>query len=516
MTKTKKQLRAEAVERLVKLGEVGFYYEIIDALCDADCEDWSGDKVASTIRDLLTDDDSTISEDDSTAERGMTNLEWLYEHDEYFNSFAKLMACLRGFSTDAFTANEWLRQEYSNDDSTPEKVVSGSEPCVTPESCRQYADQRKQGDDADCESCDTREKLENDVWSGCDHLTMLERGPVLVNVPWDRLLGWLDRQAAITQHEITERWAEHLHPIERECGDLRRKVAELTAERDELKGQVFTLKGECEDLENELYKTKAERDELKELNEYHALQYELASEDADRLQAQVDGLQSKLAEYEDRSMQYVMLTGGKFYTGTKALTERIAELTAELDAAKQQISQFDAPKSVETSENPASKCEISDFDDSRDKLEADVREWIDIATYKTFTPERMLEVMLHWLDRQAAITERETTKRHEIFCETCEAESDKQIAELTAERDNLEANNQQLHTLAGEQAATIDELQAQADEKWNLYVAEHRRADINAADREMYREATSALVDSITDGLRKVDAILDGKDEGLA
>ena len=43
---------------------------------------------------------------------GMTNLEWLYEHDEYFNSFAKLMACLRGFSTDEFTANEWLRQEH--------------------------------------------------------------------------------------------------------------------------------------------------------------------------------------------------------------------------------------------------------------------------------------------------------------------------------------------------------------------------------------------------------------------
>ena len=42
----------------------------------------------------------------------MTNLEWLYEHDEYFNSFAKLMACLRGFSTDEFTANEWLRQEH--------------------------------------------------------------------------------------------------------------------------------------------------------------------------------------------------------------------------------------------------------------------------------------------------------------------------------------------------------------------------------------------------------------------
>ena len=67
------------------------------------------------------------------------------------------------------------------------------------------------------------------------------------------------------------------------------------------------------------------------------------------------------------------------------------------------------------------------------------------------------------LDRQAEITERETTKRHELFCETCEAESDKQSAELTAERDNLKANNEQLHTLAGEQAAKIDELQSAFD-----------------------------------------------------
>ena len=37
------------------------------------------------------------------------------------------------------------------------------------------------------------------------------------------------------------------------------------------------------------------------------------------------------------------------------------------------------------------------------------------------------------------------------------------IAELTAERDKLKANNEQLHTLAGEQAAKIDELQAAFD-----------------------------------------------------
>lgn len=66
--------------------------------------------------------------------------------------------------------------------------------------------------------------------------------------------------------------------------------------------------------------------------------------------------------------------------------------------------------------------------DSREQLEADVRGTV---------PEWHVDMVIGWLDRQAAITERDATKRHELFCETCEAESDKQIAELTAERDNL-------------------------------------------------------------------------------
>lgn len=71
--------------------------------------------------------------------------------------------------------------------------------------------------------------------------------------------------------------------------------------------------------------------------------------------------------------------------------------------------------------------------DSREKLEADVREWIDIATYKAFTPERMLEVMSHWLDRQAAITAEETSGAWEEYRDATQRE----IAELTAERDAL-------------------------------------------------------------------------------
>ncbi len=77
-----------------------------------------------------------------------------------------------------------------------------------------------------------------------------------ISVPIDKVLGWLDRQAAITQHEITERWAEHLHPIERECGDLRRKVDELEADNDRLANLLSKSLEEYSKLE-------AERDELK-------------------------------------------------------------------------------------------------------------------------------------------------------------------------------------------------------------------------------------------------------------
>ena len=35
---------------------------------------------------------------------------------------------------------------------------------------------------------------------------MMERGDVLVNVPLNRLLGWLDRQAAITEAEQRKQW----------------------------------------------------------------------------------------------------------------------------------------------------------------------------------------------------------------------------------------------------------------------------------------------------------------------
>lgn len=105
---------------------------------------------------------------------------------------------------------------------------------------------------------DSREKLEEDANAVAIDYWHRERKWGDANDLKRDVIALLDRQAAITQHEITERWAEHLHPIERKCGDLRRKVDELTAERDKLQEQLL-IGWECEcrlQAERERYREK--------------------------------------------------------------------------------------------------------------------------------------------------------------------------------------------------------------------------------------------------------------------
>lgn len=67
-------------------------------------------------------------------------------------------------------------------------------------------------------------------------------------------------------------------------------------------------------------------------------------------------------------------------------------------------------------------------------------------------------------------------------------------------------------TLDGDTAALnarINELRAHERELRELY-----RQTI--AERELYREALSQLLDTVTDGMSKVSAILDNYDEGMA
>ena len=109
---------------------------------------------------------------------------------------------------------------------------------------------------------------------------------------------WLDYLAHNAPDELAA-WfdAEHVETEERALdGDtdaLEAKIAELE--------KKLRIGWECEcRLQAERDELQAEVDELKELNEYHALQYELASEDADRLQAQVDRLTAERERYREK------------------------------------------------------------------------------------------------------------------------------------------------------------------------------------------------------------------------
>lgn len=164
MTKTIAQLRAEAVERLTKLNEHGYWeFPVHVALCGRDVPDV--DEERAIIADLLTDDCGPCY------------------------SCAKL--------AEIVAENSQLRvkvDELANDGKAPEKVV-------TTESVG--------ANDANA-ALDSREKLEADVRK---NLAIMK----LEGYVFDMIHGWLDRQAAITANELT---SESDAPKPTESGEI--------------------------------------------------------------------------------------------------------------------------------------------------------------------------------------------------------------------------------------------------------------------------------------------------------
>jgi len=111
--------------------------------------------------------------------------------------------------------------------------------------------------------------------------------------------------------------------------------------------------------------------------------------------------------------------------------EYIAQLEAEL---AHQRPQNDAHGSIEGEgvKVPAEdESGAHSEPDSRERLEADMAAWLNdnlcVDCYDA-------DIAYGWLDRQAAITERECRKPNWSYCETCEA-----LEKLTAERDEWKA-----------------------------------------------------------------------------
>lgn len=139
---------------------------------------------------------------------------------------------------------EWLEAEHADGDMDNDVSVQKR----PDESCRQYAEQGKRQATPDCES-DSREKLEDDVGF------IVKEG----FVTYKSIIGWLDRQAAITYS--IDAW--YIKRLEEERESLQDQVDDLQANlnrandafetaRLELEEQIAELERECDDLHSRI------------------------------------------------------------------------------------------------------------------------------------------------------------------------------------------------------------------------------------------------------------------------
>lgn len=146
--------------------------------------------------------------------------------------------------------------------------------------------------------------------------------------------------------------------------------------------------------------------------------------------------------------------------------------------ANELTSQSDVPKSGKTTENSTAKNEICDFDDTREKLEAEASELVADYAVSGNVCDALYHGITALLDRQDAITRRECDKPNWDYCETCE---------LTAEHDQLinainELQKKQPYCYGPEQP--LDTLNT-----IGRYINEL------TAERDMYREKLSCALD---------------------
>lgn len=213
---------------------------------------------------------------------------------------------------------------------------------------------------------DSREKLEADVEAHYTHTVSTAMWPESANkrtryvsVPMDKVLGWLDRQEAITSkewchsHDVLE---EELERERAERDEQQRSAVKLEAELRNVKEHADRQRVRISELEMLHVSMKAQRDALQqkvdalELRERCASDYDFrqaaemweeAFEDKCAelvsLQEKVDELQRRLAEHEDVAEKFASLSGGTLCVGTKAMTDKVAELTAERDRLLEQL-----------------------------------------------------------------------------------------------------------------------------------------------------------------------------------
>ena len=215
----------------------------------------------------------------------MTNLEWLYEHDGYFNSFAKLMACLRGFATDEFTANEWLRQEHYEPNPDCSAMLY-----------KTFTENMKHEPCSDYEPKDDAVSIMREC-AETGHSMRVLRGRLGVEcvTGWQaRCLGKLADMVErdYMRRESVEEVMDNDRALVEENSMLARELLKLRAE---LEKATNNLNSANNDFENARAELTAERDNLKANNEQlHTLAGEQAAK-IDELQSALDAICANLA-----------------------------------------------------------------------------------------------------------------------------------------------------------------------------------------------------------------------------
>ena len=152
--------------------------------------------------------------------------------------------------------------------------------------------------------------------------------------------------------------------------------------------------------------------------------------------------------------------------------------------------------------------ETHEEQDTREKLEADVREWWNPSDNPNVDTNLEYAQALEWLDRQAAITTRECCETDELCCESCRAAQKREVIELKRERDELREHvddlngaNELLDNLNDELRAKVDELKEnrrkQADTIRTLSTENDRERDEQRRLKAIAEQKLNALVNRL-------------------
>ena len=118
--------------------------------------------------------------------------------------------------------------------------------------------------DTEPESEDSRERLEAEIesYSAFD---------IMDTITLDMVIGWINRQAAITAEETSNAWEEYRDATQREITELQAQLYELTADCDMLENERDNLEAKCEEwkkhamaIENAYHEASRWRDEYRE------------------------------------------------------------------------------------------------------------------------------------------------------------------------------------------------------------------------------------------------------------